>query len=1806
MKCSRMLALTVSLLAACGFAGPNLLTNGTFDEGTVTQNSGSWSYMTGEGFVNPGWTCTGGIGLSVGNNTWVNGALAVRKYTLYCQKAGTFEQTFNVEETGTYRLSFAYAGRVDSGTRFGCVTTIYLVHGAVTNAVGMIRPVGSAAFARFQATMKIDEPGAYTLLFSQGTSSSDWTTLYDNVVFAKWDNVDDSVNLVVNGKFEDAYVPVNSGTYGDFDVGTVINGWRKGDGAGKVGVARMAAPNSTSALIPPGMPVGRWALYLETGSNYGDACVEQTVTVTDPGTYRLSFIYFARPYYVGGTTNVRLLKGDGTAIVDETIVSTADLFGSFEKSVAIADAGEYTLRFLSPNTGAFANGFDEVALVRTDGGASTCPATALWTGGGDAANLGDPANWECRDASGAVMANAVPGANTTVKVSGNTTFTLPEGTTSVPWRRFQVGALEHPATQWGRFCYGAERYTNNTSKGYPDDTWTLTPPDFYTRCGEGDVSKLVGKNTIWANIYLDVSLLRYDGWFYVTAAQAGQWYISVNYDDQFAFAIDGEMAAITSTYQSGLAGSCVVTEGWHRFQIICGDTWGGQGGTNSGNVPMIIYINGGDGIHFDAANFTMGSGRDAVTLGADCDWSALGTVTIAGGASLDLNGHSLKVSRITVGDYLGGTVVSSAIKTDEPVPAILDSACFWLDASDASTLSVNADGTVNTWTSKDANHVVATSTANKPVFDAHSWGFPTVDFGAINSLKDMTYPRFTNLRTVFWVIKIDKHQDAFLLGDINGGSGAYHFHRGPAGQYGNNQYTKFDSFWNGTERVDWTNEYPDPTRFLVLSTTLFQDCCSDSLTNDRNLSSGERTAGRQLSELICFNTVLSDEDRLAVVKYLQNKWMGGVAGKVIVNAAEGATRNASGDMLVTDAEVGRNVQFVKDGAGTFSTRRFFIGDHGDREVVQSEGDVVAVSGQEARIGGVNNQYNGIGSGHGVYRMEGGTLTANGSFQIGAYGLGDFLQSGGDVSNPAAYTAIGRFAGGVGRYVMTGGSYTSGKYPLLVAEAGTGLLDVSGAGVVNALYGVNLGHAAGGNGTVYVHDGGKIVAPYIGQIAGKGTLVADGGTIEVYGSNATIVDYFRSLGDVTVGDRGLTFDVGNNTVHAFGLGSYKSEGKVVKKGSGSLAMDKLPPVGTFTVDEGTLYVPNHPKPQLKHRWSFNGDYIDSVGGLEATGIGDAISFNEDETAVCFTGDGNSAGSLQLGVEIVPADAATIEIWAARTDTRTWSRVVDYGSDTRHYFQMAWSNSTDANKDVVEVNNGTSSSDRKTTFSNTMAQYAVNTKYHIAVTFTSNADGTTKLRWARRNAATGVIEKSGVGIVPDWTLAKLVSPKFYIGHSQFGGDKDAHAIYDEVRIWHGVLSDAELTANALLGPDALPGDNVGNSLAASGDAENNYLLHRWNFNGSCKDLIGDNDGVLKGGVAPAYQGNTSLRLFGGPRGSSWVDFGSNIVPGGDVPFTIELWTTPRELRNWAQAFAFGNSSNPDGTGGAITGLILALKSGNGNYPSFRAVGASPSDNVAIGSSNVTVGNEYHVAAVVQPKGGNTATVTLYVFDADGSEAMRVNSLETANWSTATIVQSNFWIGHSHWGDWDAMADYNELRVWNAALSEKQLRINNAMGPDVVPAIGEASTTLPQGDVPHCLDVAEGAVVDLSGGTFEQPAVSGAGTVRNGTLVVTSALIPGGDGTTGTIVLDCDAVVKGAIRLDVGDLIEAKGALDLSGAKLEVPNFTPHGGAILFARSADGRITGKPDVSEWKKRGYDIRISADGTEAKLFRMGMTLYVR
>lgn len=90
-----------------------------------------------------------------------------------------------------------------------------------------------------------------------------------------------------------------------------------------------------------------------------------------------------------------------------------------------------------------------------------------------------------------------------------------------------------------------------------------------------------------------------------------------------------------------------------------------------------------------------------------------------------------------------------------------------------------------------------------------------------------------------------------------------------------------------------------------------------------------------------------------------------------------------------------------------------------------------------------------------------------------------------------------------------------------------------------------------------------------------------------------------------------------------------------------------------------------------------------------------------------------------------------------------------------------------------------------------------------------------------------------------------------------------------------------------------------------------------------------------------------------------------------------------------------------------------------------------------------------------------------------------------------------------------------------------------------------------------VASDAVLDL-GGSFQTLAnVGGSGTVSNGTLSVTGAITPGGEGTVGTLTVVANAVgLSGKLRVDVAasgasDTLAVAGNVDLSGSTLEVAN-------------------------------------------------------
>ena len=285
----------------------------------------------------------------------------------------------------------------------------------------------------------------------------------------------------------------------------------------------------------------------------------------------------------------------------------------------------------------------------------TVPVTATWTGLGDTGNLLDPANWSCVNAGGETI-TAAPTNVTTVVINGTTGFSIPEGVTTFPWKEIKFGSPDaHVATRCGSYKLNSNANLGDTPLGMFN---VLSP-------AQTSLANLNGGGTSWQTSYLKTSRVRYDGWVYVSAAQAGTWTVNQMFDDYFGFAIDGEWIVVNPSYVNSMAVTVDVSEGWHRFTIVCGDTGGGYGATDTSSVvvngvhaPMSISW-GGAAVTFTDGNFTFGGeAAGTITLTDDCDWSALGNVFIANGATIDLNGHNLTLASV-LADAIGATITNS-------------------------------------------------------------------------------------------------------------------------------------------------------------------------------------------------------------------------------------------------------------------------------------------------------------------------------------------------------------------------------------------------------------------------------------------------------------------------------------------------------------------------------------------------------------------------------------------------------------------------------------------------------------------------------------------------------------------------------------------------------------------------------------------------------------------------------------------------------------------------------------------------------------------------------------------------------------------------------------------------------------------------------------------------------------------------------------------------------------------------------------------------------------------------------------------
>ena len=151
---------------------------------------------------------------------------------------------------------------------------------------------------------------------------------------------------------------------------------------------------------------------LKTMASFGSLNIGEGVALTIPADVSITgAVAFAE-----GSSLV--IDMGNAEIVPGTTVFTAA--GGFS-----VPAGKSVADFVSASRGNVIPGPDGKTLVMTF--AADVPISAEWTGGGDRNNVSDPQNWLCRNYAGTLLAGAIPGENTSVSVSGATTFNVPTG-----------------------------------------------------------------------------------------------------------------------------------------------------------------------------------------------------------------------------------------------------------------------------------------------------------------------------------------------------------------------------------------------------------------------------------------------------------------------------------------------------------------------------------------------------------------------------------------------------------------------------------------------------------------------------------------------------------------------------------------------------------------------------------------------------------------------------------------------------------------------------------------------------------------------------------------------------------------------------------------------------------------------------------------------------------------------------------------------------------------------------------------------------------------------------------------------------------------------------------------------------------------------------------------------------------------------------------------------------------------------------------------------------------------------------------
>ena len=510
-----------------------------------------------------------------------------------------------------------------------------------------------------------------------------------------------------------------------------------------------------------------------------------------------------------------------------------------------------------------------------------------------------------------------------------------------------------------------------------------------------------------------------------------------------------------------------------------------------------------------------------LTLGADSDLSAFPNLTITDGSYIDLNGHNLKISRLTAEDGSLGAYVTNSVAGVKPalwttnVGRETDFIDFQKVTVYVNSLAVRAVNEGN-YSSTDINMGSAVDAEFVQTGDsvAVSSSFKLGTSAGVKGTYEVTGGTFT-LSSLDNVNNIG-------IGAVSGGIGHLRI-GGDATVNFNVSALQIGTMASATGRVEVAdNAAINMTRANNHGGWVNIAYAANSC-GEMALSGGTLTLQHDFNVGVGAGAVATC-DMSGGTLNVGNYFRTGILGSTGTFNMRGGTVNATGE-----SHVGNGSGSV----GTFNMRGGTVNATGQSYVGNGSG----ASGTFNMDGGKMTiraaLWVGYNGGTGTFNMSNGTLTVNGSLVPASKGTGRFFQGGGTV-NANNYLTIGHNVGD-GAYTITGGTLfvtNQNAHAIVGQTSGSkGLLDIAGGEAV-IIGGVEVGNTAGASATLRVRNGGRLVTPRIYKGSSSATAVEfDGGTVVMTnGANAAFLNGFPNVvfkeGGVTLDAAGLGVSVNN--------------------------------------------------------------------------------------------------------------------------------------------------------------------------------------------------------------------------------------------------------------------------------------------------------------------------------------------------------------------------------------------------------------------------------------------------------------------------------------------------------------------------------------------------------------------------------------------------------------------------------------------------------------------------------------------------------